>query len=117
MSDKRKHKKDSCTEKKSKAWNRGKRIQIPVTITEGLAATDKGQGRWLFLQGSSVTDVWEDSTCNSVSTTGVTQENLELPLLPNFYSHQTQNNMIKSWTDFTFPFPSRRGTHPLGRLG
>ena len=106
MSDKRKHKKDSCTEKKSKAWNRGKRIQIPVTITEGLAATDKGQGRWLFLQGSSVTDVWEDSTCNSVSTTGVTQENLELPLLPNFLdSHQTQNNKMKVWTDLTFFLP------------
>ena len=51
-------------EKKSKAWNREKRIQIPVT--EGLAATDKGSGRWLLLQGSSVTDVLEDSKCNSV---------------------------------------------------
>ena len=30
----------SFTEKKRKAWNRGKRT--PVTITEGLAATDKG---------------------------------------------------------------------------
>ena len=40
MSDKRKHKKDSYTEKKSKAWNRGKRTQMPVT--EDLAATDKG---------------------------------------------------------------------------
>ena len=39
MSDKRKHKKDSYTEKKSKAWNRGKRTQM--AITEGLAATDK----------------------------------------------------------------------------
>ena len=51
-------------EKKSKAWNREKRTQMPVT--EGLAATDKGSGRWLFLQGSSVTDVWGDSKCNSV---------------------------------------------------
>ena len=34
--------KDSFTEKKRKAWNRGKRTQMPVTITEGLAATDKG---------------------------------------------------------------------------
>ena len=40
MSDKRKHKKDSYTEKKSKAWNREKRNQMPVT--EDLAATDKG---------------------------------------------------------------------------
>ena len=49
---------------KSKAWNREKQTQMPVT--EGLAATDKGSGRWLFLQGSSVTDVWGDSKCNSV---------------------------------------------------
>ena len=40
MSDKQKYKKDSYTEKKSKAWNRGKRTQMPVT--EDLAATDKG---------------------------------------------------------------------------
>ena len=40
MSDKRKYKKDSYTEKKSKAWNRGKRTQMPVT--EDLAATDNG---------------------------------------------------------------------------
>ena len=42
MSDKRKYKKDSFTEKKRKAWNTGKRTQMPVTRTEGLAATDKG---------------------------------------------------------------------------
>ena len=41
-----------------------------------------------------------------VSTTGVTQENLELPLLPNSLdSHQTQNNKMKFWTDPTFLFP------------
>ena len=40
MPGKRKYKKDSYTEKKSKAWNRGKRTQMPVT--EDLAATDKG---------------------------------------------------------------------------
>ena len=51
-------------EKKGKAWNREKRTQMPVT--EGLAGTDKSSGRWLFLQGSSVTDVWGDSKCNSV---------------------------------------------------
>ena len=39
MSDKRKYK-DSYTEKKGKAWNRGKPTQMPVT--EGLAATDTG---------------------------------------------------------------------------
>ena len=41
MSDKRKYKKDSSTEKKRKAWNRGKRTHMSVTITEGLAAIDK----------------------------------------------------------------------------
>ena len=40
MADKRKHKKDSYTKKKSKEWNKGKRTQMPVT--EDLAATDKG---------------------------------------------------------------------------
>ena len=40
MSDKRKYKKDSYTEENSKAWNRGKRTQMPVT--EGLAAADTG---------------------------------------------------------------------------
>ena len=39
MADKRKHKKDSYTEKKGKGWNRGKRTQMPVT--EDLAVTDK----------------------------------------------------------------------------
>ena len=29
-------------EKKRKAWNRGKQTQMPVTGTEGLAATDNG---------------------------------------------------------------------------
>ena len=42
MSDKRKYKKDSFTEKKRKHETEGKRTQMPVTITEGLAATDKG---------------------------------------------------------------------------
>ena len=41
MPDKRKSKKDSYTEKKSKAWNRRKRTQIPLPLTD-LAATDKG---------------------------------------------------------------------------
>ena len=44
ISDKQNYKKDSFTEKKRKAWNRGKRTEIilPVTIMEGPAATDKG---------------------------------------------------------------------------
>ena len=41
MPDKRKYKKDSFKKKKMKAWNRGKRTRMPVTITKGLAATDK----------------------------------------------------------------------------
>ena len=42
MSDKWKYKKDSFMEKKSKAWNRGKGTQMPVTLIEGLAAIDRG---------------------------------------------------------------------------
>ena len=42
LSDKGKYKKDSFTEKKRKVWNRGTLTQMRVTITEGLAATDKG---------------------------------------------------------------------------
>ena len=35
-----------------------------------------------------------------VSTTGVTQENLELPLPPSSLdSNQTKNNKMKSWVD------------------
>ena len=50
-----------------------------------------------------------------VTTAGVTQKNLELPLLPNsFDSHQTQNNKMKFWTDPTLLLPWMR-THPLGR--
>ena len=42
----------------------------------------------------------------NVSTTGVIQVNLELPLLPNSLdSHQTQTNKIKFWTDSTFLRP------------
>ena len=41
-----------------------------------------------------------------VSTTGVTQENLELPLLPNSLdSRQTQNHEMKFWTDPTLLLP------------
>ena len=51
MSDKRKCKKDSFTDKKRKTWSRRKRTEMPVTVTEGLASTDKGsfynQQAWL----------------------------------------------------------------------
>ena len=51
----------------------------------------------------------------NVSTTGVIQENLELPLTPNSLdSHQTENNKMKSWIDPTSSLPSSRA-HPLGR--
>ena len=41
MSDKRKYKKIHLWGKR-KAWNRGKRTEMPVTVTEGLVAIDKG---------------------------------------------------------------------------
>ena len=109
MSYKRKYKKDSFTEKKRKAWNRGKRTQTPITITEGLAATNKVYGCWLFLQGalSLMFDRILNATLSEkVSTTGVIQENLEFPLLLNsFDSHQTQNTKMKLWTGPTFLLP------------
>ena len=44
-----------------------------------------------------------NATLSEVSITGVIQENLELPLLPNSLdSHQIQNNKMKFWTDPTF---------------
>ena len=42
MSGKRKNKKDSFTEKKRETWDIGKQTQMLVTVTKGLAATDKG---------------------------------------------------------------------------
>ena len=42
MSDKRKYKKHSFTGEKRKASSRGKQTKMPVTVTGGLAATDKG---------------------------------------------------------------------------
>ena len=44
MSGKQKYKKNlgGGGRKKKKAWNRGKQTPMPVTITEGLAATGKG---------------------------------------------------------------------------
>ena len=41
-----------------------------------------------------------------VSTPGVIQENLKLPLLPNSLdSHQAQNDKMKSWSDPTLLLP------------
>ena len=42
MLNKRKYKKDSFTEQKRKEWDRGKQTQMPLTVTKGLTATDKG---------------------------------------------------------------------------
>ena len=51
-----------------------------------------------------------------VSTTGVIQENLELPLLPNSLdSHQTQNNKMKLWTDPTFYSLEGELTHSVDK--
>ena len=94
--------------RKRKAWNLEKQTQKPATLTEDLAATNKGYDRWLFLQGHSVADVWRDPKCDpvEVSTTEVMPSNLELPLLSNSLdSQQTQNNKIKFWTDPTFLLP------------
>ena len=42
----------------------------------------------------------------NISTTGVTQENLKLPLPPNSLdSFQKQNSEMKSWTDPTSSLP------------
>ena len=84
MSDKRKYKKDSYTEKKSKSWNRGKQTQMPVTLTERLVVTDKAVG--CFCRGAPSLKfgrILNATLSEKVSTTGVTPENLELPLLPN----------------------------------
>ena len=44
--------------KKAKHGAEGNELQCQLLLTQGLAATDKGYGHWLFLQGSSITDVW-----------------------------------------------------------
>ena len=50
-----------------------------------------------------------------ISTTGVTQRNLEFPLPPNSLdSHQTQNNKMISWTEPPSLVPLRR-IDPLDR--
>ena len=101
MSDKRKYKKDSYTEKKSKAWNREKRTQMPVT--------ERVQAVGCFCRGAPSLmfgGILNATLSEKVSTTGATHKNLEFPLLPNSLdSHQTQNNKMKFWTDPTFLLP------------
>ena len=47
-----------------------------------------------------------NATLSEISTTGVTQDDFELPLPPSSLdSHQTQNNKVKFWTDSTPLFP------------
>ena len=80
---------------------------MPVTLTERLVVTDKAVG--CFCRGAPSLKfgrILNATLSEKVSTTGVTQENLELPLLPNSLdSHQTQNNKMKFWTDPTFLLP------------
>ena len=100
MSNKRKYKKDSITEQKRKAWNRGKGTQMPVTVTEGLAVLIRVKTIGCFCREASSL-MFDGTLSEKVSTTRVTQENLELPLPPNSLdSHQAQNNM-KFWTNPT----------------
>ena len=95
--------------------------QMPVTLTEGLAAADKDYDRWLFAREtchwclqltvckgdlSLVFDGIQNATLSGVSTTRAIQANLELTLLPNSLdSKQTQNNKMKFWTDPTVLLP------------
>ena len=104
--------------KKRKAWNWAKQLQKPVTLTEGLAATDKSYNRWPFSQGSSVADVWRNSKCGSLSSfppMGLYKQILNSPyflillihnkrkiirsnfgLTPRFYSLE---NELTNWDD------------------
>ena len=72
---------------------------MPVTVADDVAATDKSKGRWLFCRGAGslmFDGILNVTPSEEVSTTGVTQENLKLPLPPNSLdSHQTQNNKMK----------------------
>ena len=57
---------------------------MPVTLTERLVVTDKAVG--CFCRGAPSLKfgrILNATLSEKVSTTGVTQENLELPLLPN----------------------------------
>ena len=77
-------------------------------LTEGLAATDKVKAVGWFCRGAPslmFDEILNATLSEKLSITGVTQENLELPLPPiSLDSHQTQNKM-KFWTDPTFLLP------------
>ena len=96
-------KKTHICKKKSKAWNREKRTQMPVT--EGLAALIRVKAVGCFCRGAPSLmfgGILNATLSEKVSTTGATQKNLELPLLPNSLdSHQTQNNKMKFWTFYS----------------
>ena len=74
-------------------------------LTEGLAATDKVKAVGWFCRGAPslmFDEILNATLSEKLSITGVTQENLELPLPPiSLDSHQTQNKM-KFWTDPRF---------------
>ena len=82
---------------------------MPVAIIQGVAATDKGKGRWLLWRGAPslmFDGILNATPSEKVSISGVIQENLELPVSPNSLdSHQTQNNKMKFWADPTFLLP------------
>ena len=66
-------------EKKSKAWNRGKGTQMPVTLTEGLAAIDRVKAIGCFCRGAPslmFERILNTTLSEKVSTAGVTQDNL-----------------------------------------
>ena len=106
MSDKQNHEKDSFMGKKRKAWNRGDQTQIPFTLNEDLAATDKSIGCFCRETPSLMFyEILNAALSEKIFTNGVTPENPELSLPNSLYSHQTQNNTMKSWTDYTSPFP------------
>ena len=90
MPGKGKYKKDSFTESKRKTWKRVKAV----------GCFCRGAPSLMFDR------ILNATLSDKVSTTGVTQENLELPLTPNsFDSHQTENNKMKFSTDPTFLLP------------
>ena len=72
---------------------------MPVTLTKGLEQLIRVKAVGCFCWGAPslmFDGILNTTLSEKASTTGVTQENLELPLLPNSLdSHQTQNNKTK----------------------
>ena len=63
---------------------------MPVTVTEGPPAVFAGELSQMF------DGILNEALHEKFSTTGVTQENLDVPLPPNSLdSHQAQTNKIK----------------------